>query len=73
MLSLNPRRTLDHSQFDRDHDLDLVALANNARTPEELAAVERLGHARLRARGAKQVNARRDPAARRGLRVLGRA
>lgn len=40
----------EHELFDADHDLDLVILANNARTPADLRQVEQMGRARFRAR-----------------------
>ena len=41
--------------FDPDHDLDLVALANNARSETELEDVWRMGRARMISRHGSQV------------------
>ena len=62
MIFQRPTQTLDTSLFDPDHDLDLVAMLNNARTEHELATATRVSHARLRARhqDAKTDSARRS-------------
>lgn len=43
----------DTSLFDPDHDMDLVALANNARSEDDLEFVARISRARMRARRAE--------------------
>jgi hypothetical protein len=72
MLFRSPSQTVDPALFDEDHDLDLVVMANNARTPGELEVVERLSKVRIRARRAA-VKAEARPASRRSLarRALG--
>jgi hypothetical protein len=44
---------LDTSLFDPEHDMDLIALANNARTEDDVAFVVRISRARMRARRAE--------------------
>jgi hypothetical protein len=46
--------TPDHSLFDPEHDMDLVALFDMARTEDEIAAVTRMSQARMRARRAER-------------------
>lgn len=50
---------LDTSLFDPEHDLDLVAMINNARTEREIQSVARMSRARMRARRAEIKAARR--------------
>jgi hypothetical protein len=50
MFFRNKSRELDASFFDPDHDLDLVAMFNNARTESELEAAAGLSRSRMRAR-----------------------
>ncbi len=57
---------LDTSLFDPEHDMDLVALANNARSEGDVESVVRLSRARMRARRA-ELKASQRP--RRGFRV----
>jgi hypothetical protein len=75
MIFQRPTQTLDTSLFDPDHDLDLVAMLNNARTEHELAAATRASHARLRARHAavKTDSARRSRRAASGRTASARA
>jgi hypothetical protein len=72
MLFRSPSHTVDPALFHSDHDLDLVVMANNARTPGELEVVERVSKARIRARRAA-IKADARPANRRSLarRALG--
>ncbi len=44
---------LDTSLFDPEHDMDLVGLANNARTEDDIELVARISRARMRARRAE--------------------
>ncbi len=41
---------MDTSFFDPEHDLDLVALIENARTEDDIASIARICKARKRAR-----------------------
>jgi hypothetical protein len=50
MFSRNKNHELDTSLFDPEHDLDLVAMFNNARTESELATAAGLSRSRMRAR-----------------------
>jgi hypothetical protein len=52
MFSRRHAPTLDTSLFDPDHDLDLVAMFNNARTETELHAAAGVSRSRMRARRA---------------------
>lgn len=63
----NSRRTpneVDTSLFDPEHDMDLVALINNARTEREVESVAHMSRARMRSRRRAQLDA--SIAARRG-------
>jgi hypothetical protein len=66
MLNRNDVNTLDASLFDPEHDLDLVAMLNNARTHDEVRQAMRLSRNRMRARAAAVRN---DGAPRRGFGV----
>jgi hypothetical protein len=52
MFSKNDANTLDTSLFDPEHDLDLVAAVNNARTDDELRYAVRMSRNRMRSRRA---------------------
>jgi hypothetical protein len=51
--------TMDTSLFDPEHDMDLVALINEARTEREIQSVARMSRARMRARRHQLAVARR--------------
>jgi hypothetical protein len=53
-------KPLDTSMFDPEHDMDLVALINEARTEREIQSVARMSRARMRARR-HHLNAARRP------------
>jgi hypothetical protein len=60
------RRTqndIDTSLFDPEHDMDLVAMINEARTEHEIQSVARMSRARMRARRKHLASARRPHAA----------
>ncbi len=50
MFSRNNTHELDTSLFDPEHDLDLVAMFNNARTEGDLKRAADLSRSRMRAR-----------------------
>jgi hypothetical protein len=52
MPNRNDVNHLDASLFDPDHDLDLVAMLNNARTHDEVRQAMRLSRNRMRVRAA---------------------
>jgi hypothetical protein len=54
------KNELDTSLFDPEHDMDLVAMINNARTEREIQSVARMSRTRMRARRA-QLRATRRP------------
>jgi len=59
------RRTqndVDTSLFDPEHDMDLVAMINEARTEHEIQTVARMSRARMRARRKNLAAARRPHA-----------
>ena len=60
------RGNVDHSLLDADHDLDLVVLVNEARTPAEIHQIERMSSARLRARRREGLSAGKRSVLRRG-------
>ena len=69
MRSQKHSTQLDTSLFDADHDLDLVAMLNNARSEHEVRHAVQLSRARMRARAGEQnLVMRRLRAARRGSR-----
>jgi hypothetical protein len=43
-------QALDTSFFEDEHDLDLVAMINNARTEDDIQSIARMCKARMRAR-----------------------
>ncbi len=49
---------LDTSLFDPEHDMDLVALINEARTEQDIQSVARMSRARMRARRRQREDAR---------------
>jgi hypothetical protein len=51
--------TMDTSLFDPEHDMDLVALINEARTEREIQSVARMSRTRMRARRHELAAARR--------------
>jgi hypothetical protein len=53
MFTRSDTNNLDTSLFDPDHDMDLVALANNARTEDDVESVVRMSRSRMRARRAE--------------------
>jgi hypothetical protein len=57
---MRSEKQLDTSMFDPDHDMDLVALINEARTEREIQSVARMSRARMRARR-QNLNAARRP------------
>ena len=52
-------KTVDTSLFDPEHDMDLVALINEARTEREIETVARMSRSRMRARRNQLAAARR--------------
>lgn len=52
---------VDTSLFDPEHDMDLVALINEARTEDEIRSVARMSRARMRTRRAELRSAARRP------------
>jgi len=56
---LKSQSDLDTSLFDPEHDMDLVALINNARTEREIQSVATMSRDRMRARRAELKAARR--------------
>ena len=50
----NNTNYLDSDHFDLEHDLDLVAMLNNARTEGEIRQAVQMGRARMRARAGEQ-------------------
>ncbi len=50
---------VDTSLFDPEHDMDLVALINEARTEREIQSVARMSRSRMRARRRQLAAARR--------------
>jgi hypothetical protein len=51
---------MDTSLFDPEHDMDLVAMINEARTEREIQSVAQISRARMRARR-KQLAVERRP------------
>ena len=51
---------MDTSLFDPEHDMDLVAMFNEARTESEIQSVARMSRARMRARRSQVKLARRQ-------------
>lgn len=58
----NSKNDLDTSLFDPEHDMDLVALINEARTEREIQSVARMSRARMRARRKHLASPRRPHA-----------
>jgi hypothetical protein len=58
----NSQNHIDTSLFDPEHDMDLVAMINEARTEHEIHSVARMSRARMRARRKFQTAARRPQA-----------
>jgi hypothetical protein len=54
---------MDTSLFDPEHDMDLVAMINEARTEREIQSVARMSRTRMRARRHQLAAARRPQAA----------
>jgi hypothetical protein len=54
---------MDTSLFDPEHDMDLVAMINEARTEREIQSVARMSRTRMRARRHQLAAARRPHAA----------
>ena len=52
-------KEMDTSLFDPEHDMDLVALINEARTEREIQSVARMSRARMRSRRHQLAAARR--------------
>jgi hypothetical protein len=52
---------LDTSLFDPEHDMDLVAMINEARSEHELQSVARMSRARMRARRRQLARQPRQP------------
>jgi hypothetical protein len=69
MLFRNHKHAVDTSLFDPEHDMDLVALINNARTEGEMQRVAHMSRARMKARRAAiqrgNTNGRRSLVSRR--------
>jgi len=61
--------TTEWSRSDDENDRDLIALINEARTPEAIEAVGRTARARFRRRSAESAGTREHRGLRRGLRV----
>ena len=73
-LSARRRNThhVDTTGYDPEHDLDLVAMLNNARSEYEIRQIAQLSRARMKARrsdGNGRTAARRAGFARRALRL----
>lgn len=67
MFSSLSSHTTDWSAFDPDQDRDLIALMNEARTPDDLVAASRSARARFRRRAAESPVARERRGFRRAL------
>jgi len=50
---------LDTSWFDPEHDMDLVAMINEANTEYDIQSIARMGNARIRARRRQLAKERR--------------